>query len=279
MPNKSAAQVCLEKIAEDAVVNTRKAFPLGSGNVQRTAFYPPWGMLQYMPKQQKRFQNKVRQTEALTLVRNEDVRDLPGVYKHEQEMRSFDALVGESRADIADFRVRKAQSGYDAVGMQAALVAALTGANEQCLAMSSRLRLAIHAKAGNCSEMVNFTFSYIFSNYYHMGLEHIKPEILSCYRTGVIGKTIFGSSVDIYDSKIDHFCVAIGRTCDDPDWRKWNPEAIIIDPWINKWFYVRDLYKFNPWPFHVHTMNIRFECLSKEILEYLCQQNIPMASV
>ncbi len=259
MPLQLAQPINLEEIAEEAVNAARGAFPLGSSNINRNAFNPRKGMFQYMPAIQHRFRKSLGQAEAVILVRNEDVRDLPGVYKYEKQMQCFDALVDNPIKQLAAERVLKAQARYVAANMLAAAVAKKDGRNQELLAMRYRLNRAREQQAGNCNEMADFVFQHIYDSYYGRGLHAIKPEILSFYRVGVVDTSLFDGSGDIYNTSIDHACAAIRRTSDSEDWRNWNHDTIIIDPWIGRWFYVTELYKENPWPFHVPTQDIRFK--------------------
>ena len=258
MPYKSALQIFLEQIAQTAVTETRKTFSLGSCNIKHNAFYPPYGMLQYQPKQKKRYHDNIRLAEALTLVRDEDVRDLPEVYKYDQKLLWFDALVDKSRADITAILVPALVERYEAADKIAEIKARIFKGDLRCLASKERLKMAREVNAGNCCEMAECAFHYINSNFSGYK-DSNRPVVVSLYRTGVIGRQKFGPSGAVHDTEIDHSCVVIGRNSGDDDWRTWNREAIVVDPWIGRWFYATRLRQENPWPFNVPTQDIRFE--------------------
>ncbi len=251
MPSKSALQIFLEQLAQTAVTEARKTFPLGSYNINNNTFDPSQGRFQYIPEQQNYPQNGVRLADASTLVRNEDVRNLPGLYKDRQERRSLEALLYQSRKELAFERLPRTQDLYPFMGLEA-IDEVGTSQDHELLALQKRLQLSKEEMAGNCGEMVDFVYNYILTKYHGYPLNYIRPERLSLYRTNVIG----GNG---HDTNIDHVCVAIGRTRGNDNWRTWNDETIIIDAWIGRWFYRSQLRIENPWPFHVPTQDIRFK--------------------
>ena len=96
--------------------------------------------------------------------------------------------------------------------------------------------MATHASsrgAGNCDEMATWAFLQLE--------EHNDPTIIQIEMVYVARPV-----------QVDHVFVVINRPANSQiaNWRTWGPQAIVLDPWINRVFAAPDLLTewrlFNP---------------------------------
>ncbi len=159
-------------------------------------------------------------------------------YYYQQHTRSLEALIDMPYKDLAMLRIVKTRLCNNTFGAGSSSIDVLK---------------ASESKAANCDMMRLFVFSNI-QKLYADNLHLIRPEMVSLSRVGILDPRYRGKEHYYFD----HGCIIIGRTKGDSDWRTWNHEAIIVDPWIGRWFYATRLHHENPWKNSVLPSEIRF---------------------
>ncbi len=288
----------LEEVAARTVIETRKKFRLGSGNLSHN-YYSVNERIN-----RRRHSNELpeylQQTRSSrALVDDQPSRYtrsyFPEVYEYRQQTRDLDALIDEPIEILARRKIRRHRDECKRIEKESRLAQTQNG----FISYLNRplplrkIELAEKSMAGNCGEMAKSAYLFI-SRTWPVRSTVINPQIVSLYRASAFARNTHNQNTRGF-SELDHVCVTItignereqAETITDiqslldhtrqyisggnthfasvkheeyQDWRTWNPETIIIDPWICRWFYVGLLRKENPWPYYVPTQDIRFKC-------------------
>lgn len=212
------------EVAQAALIQSRKQFPLGPDNI--------------FPVIVNRHSGQIKFFSSLA------------VSHYSPQRRKLEAILDQKISDLARKRITDNREEMNSI---------IRYANNMSDDTAIRVKRTFFAKksakkgAGRCDELATSSFLYVVDNFPGKVelAEFTIEKIFKCPQNKTNAPTIF----------FQHVFVVVNRPDDSKkeDWKTWGSDTIILDPWINCTFRANqfaEVWRDNPWFFNPDTVEI-----------------------